>query len=145
MRRKAGRSFLLSTIEVVAFCSLSILVLLGTVELGRGLNEYVMLNRVAEAGATYASLMPNLERGSFLANVSTNPRNHLQLQKELSDVLKKLGFDPKRTKISTENMNDNSVRIQISSVFVSRFGLFTPIPMSVSFSGPYRKGKGVEV
>lgn len=145
MRRRSGRSFLLSASEVVAFLGLSCLVLVGILDLARGLNQFITLNQVAEAGANYASLIPNLERGSFLSNVSTNPRNHVQLQKELSDVLRKLGFDPQRTKISTENMNDNSVRIQISSVFVSRFGLFQPIPMNVSISGPYRKGKGIEI
>ena len=66
MRRRSGRSFLLSASEVVAFLGLSCLVLVGILDLARGLNQFITLNQVAEAGANYASLIPNLERGSFL-------------------------------------------------------------------------------
>ncbi len=145
MRRKSRGRFFLSSAEVFAFFALSLFALLGTFDLARGLHQYVVLNRVAEAGASYASLIPGLEKGSFLADVSTNPQHHAQLQSELVDVLQKLGFEIDKTTISTENMNNNSIRIQISTVFTPKFGLFNPIPISVSFSGPYRKGRGVEV
>lgn len=142
--RVSGR-FVLGSFEVFTFSILSFLILLCTFDLARGLAQYVALNRLAEAGATYASFMPGLERGSFLSNVSTNPSHHVRLQSEIVEALAKLGIDARLTKVSTENRNDNSVCVKISSVFVPRFGLFKPIPMSVSFTGPYRHAKGVEV
>src|SRR5262245_51982836 len=107
MSNRATRRFVVGSLEVFTFSVLSVFVLLGTFDMARGLSQYVALTRIAEAGATYAGFMPGLERGSFLAHVSTNPTNHTHLQNELADALLKLGFDVQTTTISTENMNDN--------------------------------------
>jgi Flp pilus assembly protein TadG len=135
-----------AVLEFAIVLPILVMILTSTFELGRALRMYLSLSRLAYEGARYASAQPGLEKGCYGPfNTAPQPAK----QKWVREVIDKLivkhvaGQAPYvlETALSCDEngdfVDDNKVRVVISSQYEPMFVLFPMVPIRVMAIGAY--------
>lgn len=147
MNRQDGNAFT----ELAIVLPLLLLLIMGTVDLGRILNEYLTITRIAYEGTRYAASVAELEPGQFTVAAST-PQSHQAVRERIGTLLERHDMSPTSSGITISTAlydkdafahptiagYDKVVHVRISVPFNSWFPLLDFMDeVSAEASGPY--------
>jgi len=131
-------------LEFAVIIPLFVLLMAGIVDLGRGLNQYFALRRLAYEGGRMASNTERLETGSYSPDVTGGPAATIQsaLHGKIRTMIDFHGSGrfPAYVSMATERYvsNPSIVRVTLSTTLKPLLINFFPaIPISATVDAPY--------
>ena len=116
--------------------------IIGVIDIGRGMREYFVMKAAVIEGADRAMSLANLQ-GSGSSCPGTANASHKQVHQRVSGLLQLQSHGLRDTCVSSEvitasgTTKDNTVSVQASASFVALFPLFDGVPIAAEARMPY--------